>query len=126
MFDRRHSPFPQQKNNCKQHIKLMQLKEIRPGNRRYRKIFSNIFCQINPVQQKLPGEVKESMLCKMNNSCLIFHFTGVFNINRTMAPVEVDDYSNSHSRLCCSYRNNKNDKENSVQFIGKQIFIEYN
>jgi hypothetical protein len=43
-----------------------------------------------------------------------------------MAPVQINYYRNSYCRLCCSNGNNKNGKENAVEFFRIQIFIEYN
>src|SRR5215203_1832165 len=56
---------------------------------------------------------------------LILHFFGSFYINRTMAAVEINYNGNCHCCLGRRNRNNKYGKENTVEFVRIQVFVEY-
>jgi hypothetical protein len=42
-----------------------------------------------------------------------------------MTPVQIDDDSNGHCRLCCSDRDDKNGKEDPIQLFWIQVLIEH-
>jgi hypothetical protein len=62
----------------------------------------------------------------IGGSGLIFHFTGIFHINGSVAAIQIDDDRDGDSGFSRSYRDDKYGEKDAVEFFRIEIFIKHN